>query len=79
MQRKFNRYRVVVRFTVRVRREGGSLSLTIPRHIVRHLGLESGDELIARMTEDGIVLRPQYFRPWSGDREARGSPSRPER
>jgi AbrB family looped-hinge helix DNA binding protein len=59
--RKYNAYRFVFRWSTRVRREGGSLSITIPRYVARRLGLKPGDELLVRLTEEGIVLRPRYF------------------
>jgi AbrB family looped-hinge helix DNA binding protein len=68
MTRRFNRYRLVVRWTVRVRKEGGSQSITIPKHLVRRLGIAPGDRLIARLTEDGILLRPVHARRREEDR-----------
>lgn len=63
MERKFNRYRFVFRWRVRIRREGGSLSLTIPRYLVRRMQLSAGEDLIARLTEDGLLFRPVYWKP----------------
>ena len=62
MPRRINAYRFVFRSTTRVRREGGSLSITIPRYIAQRLDLRPGEELIVRLTDEGIVLRPVYFR-----------------
>lgn len=63
MRAKYNRYRFVFRWTVRVRKEGGSISLTLPKYIVRKIRIDPGDELAARLTEDGILLRPVLFKP----------------
>jgi antitoxin component of MazEF toxin-antitoxin module len=52
-----------VRYAVRLRREGGSLSLTLPRYITRKWLLVPGDELLAKSTEDGILLCPRFLRP----------------
>lgn len=57
--------RLVARISVRLRREGGSLSLTIPRYIVRHWKLEPGMRLVVRSTKYGILLYPRYFLPYS--------------
>ena len=57
--------RLVARFSVRLRREGGSLSVTIPRYIVRHWKLEPGMRLVVRSTKHGILLYPRYFLPYS--------------
>jgi antitoxin component of MazEF toxin-antitoxin module len=57
--------RLVARVSVRVRREGGSLSMTIPRYIARHWKLEPGARLIVRSTQEGILLYPRYFLPYS--------------
>lgn len=62
--------RLVARFSVRLRREGGSLSVTIPRYIVRHWELEAGMRLIVRSTNRGILLYPRYFLPYSSRAEA---------
>lgn len=48
------------RYAARLRREGGSLSLTIPRYIVRHWELRAGDDLLVRSTEEGIFLTPRF-------------------
>ena len=53
--------RLVVRFSARIRREGGSLSITIPRYLVRNWKLEPGQWLVLRTSEEGIVLRPRYL------------------
>jgi antitoxin component of MazEF toxin-antitoxin module len=58
--------RLVTRLSVRLRREGGSLSVTIPRYIVRHWKLEAGMRLVVRSTDRGILLFPRYFLPYSG-------------
>ena len=57
--------RLVCRISVRLRREGGSLSATIPRYIVRHWKLEAGMRLVVRSTKYGILLYPRYFLPYS--------------
>ena len=57
--------RLVVRFSVLIRREGGSLSMTIPRHVVRRWNLERGQRLVVRSTDEGILLYPRYFMPYS--------------
>jgi AbrB family looped-hinge helix DNA binding protein len=46
-----------------VRREGASMSLTIPKHVTRLVGITPGDELLVKVTEDGILLRPRHFKP----------------
>jgi antitoxin component of MazEF toxin-antitoxin module len=56
--------RLIARFSVRLRREGGSLSITIPRHVVRHWELEPGARLVLRSTDAGILLYPRYFLPY---------------
>lgn len=61
--RKFNSYRFAFRWAVRVRKEGASLSVTIPKYVTRLIGLAPGDELLVKVTEDGILLRPRYFKP----------------
>jgi antitoxin component of MazEF toxin-antitoxin module len=69
--------RLVARFSVRLRREGGSLSITIPRYIVRHWKLEAGMRLVVRATNQGILLFPRYFLPYSGRlRHRRAKPER---
>ena len=50
---------------MRLRREGGSLSITVPRYIVRHWKLEAGMRLVVRSTDQGILLFPRYFLPYS--------------
>jgi antitoxin component of MazEF toxin-antitoxin module len=57
--------RLVARFSVRIRCEGGSLSMTIPRYIARHWKLEPGTRLIVRSTDRGVLLYPRYFLPYS--------------
>ena len=57
--------RLVARISVRLRREGGSLSITIPRYIVRRWKLEPGMRLVVRSTDRGILLYPRYFLPYS--------------
>lgn len=52
--------RLVVRVTARLRREGGSLIMSIPRNVVRHWKLEAGALLVVRSTERGILLYPRY-------------------
>jgi hypothetical protein len=64
--------RLVARFSVRLRREGGSLSVTVPRYVVRHWKLEAGMRLVVRSTDRGILLYPRYFLPYS---QAAGAPS----
>ena len=49
-----------VRYAARLRREGGSLSLTMPRYIVRQWRLKAGDNLLVRSTEEGILLSPRF-------------------
>ena len=56
--------RLVARISVRLRQEGGSLSLTVPRYIVRHWKLEPGARLIVHSTDRGILLYPRYFLPY---------------
>ena len=60
--------RLVTRFSVRLRREGGSLSVTIPRYIVRHWKLEAGMRLVVRSTDQGILFYPRYFLPYGSGR-----------
>ena len=52
--------RMRARFSVLIRREGGSLSMTIPRFIVRKWKLEPRARLIVRSTDEGILLYPRY-------------------
>jgi AbrB family looped-hinge helix DNA binding protein len=59
MIRKYNRYRYAFRWSVRVRREGASMSVTIPKYVTRLMSLQPGDDLLVKLTEDGIVLRPR--------------------
>jgi AbrB family looped-hinge helix DNA binding protein len=76
--RKFNRYRYAFRWAVRVRTEGASLSVTIPKYVTRLVGIAPGDQLLLKMTEDGILLRPRHFKTspsvttgaWQGRRSA---------
>ena len=56
--------RLVARISVRLRREGGSLSMTVPRYIVRHWNLEPGARLVVRSTDEGVLLYPRYFAPY---------------
>jgi len=56
--------RLVARFSVRLRREGGSLSITVPSYIVRHWRLEPGARLVVRATDEGVLLYPRYFAPY---------------
>ena len=60
--------RLLVRASVRLRREGGSLIMSIPRHIVRYWKLEPGARLVVRSTRDGILLRPLIPVPIIGHR-----------
>ena len=53
--------RLVTRLSVRLRKEGGSLSLTVPRYIARKWRLEPGHRLIVRSTDEGILLYPREF------------------
>jgi len=39
--------------------------MTIPRHIVRHWKLEPGARLVLRATDEGVLLYPRYFLPYS--------------
>ncbi len=57
--------RLVVRRSVRLRREGGSLSITVPCHIVRQWKLKAGDRLVLRSSDEGILIYPHYFMPYS--------------
>lgn len=52
--------RLVARLSVVVRKEGGSLSLTVPRHVVRKWRLKAGDRLMVRTTDEGILLYPRH-------------------
>ena len=53
--------RLIVRVSVRLRREGGSLSITVPRYITRAWKLDAGDRLIVRSTDKGILLYPRFL------------------
>jgi len=53
--------RLRARFSVRVRQHGGSLSMTIPRHIVRAWKLEHGSMLAIQSTDQGILLFPRFY------------------
>ena len=44
---------------------GGSLSITIPRYIVRHWKLKAGMRLVVRSTDARDLLYPRYFLPYS--------------
>jgi hypothetical protein len=50
--------------------------MTIPRHIVRDWKLEPGVRLVLRSTDEGVLLHPRYFLPysWSGRKRDGGSP-----
>jgi antitoxin component of MazEF toxin-antitoxin module len=56
--------RLVVRATVKLRRQGGSLVMSLPRNIVRNWKLEAGARLIVRTTENGILIFPRYSLPY---------------
>ena len=70
--------RLVTRFSVRLRREGGSLSVTIPRYVVRQWKLEAGMRLVVRSTNQGILLYPRYFLPYSSRLRHDRAPQRRE-
>lgn len=53
-------FRFFFRYAARLRREGGSLSLTMPRYIVRQWQLEAGDDMLVRSTEEGILMTPRF-------------------
>lgn len=53
-----------MKLTVRARRQGGSLVITIPRYIARKWKLEPGTRLVVRSTDQGILLFPRYFIPF---------------
>jgi AbrB family looped-hinge helix DNA binding protein len=38
------------------------MSVTIPKYVTRLLGLAPGDELLVKLTEEGILLRPRHFK-----------------
>ena len=57
--------RLVARISVRLRKEGGSLSITIPRYVVRRWKLKAGMRLVVRSTDQGIRIYPRYFLPYS--------------
>ncbi|MFN2566876.1 MAG: hypothetical protein ABR499_17905 [Gemmatimonadaceae bacterium] len=65
--------RLIARVSVRLRREGGSLSLTIPRYIVRCWNLEPGARLVVRSTDEGVLLYPRYFLPYRPGRTPGGA------
>jgi antitoxin component of MazEF toxin-antitoxin module len=67
MSKPIPRARWVFRWTARLRREGGSLSFTIPRNLVRGLRLEAGDEMVVGREDDGILMRPKVPRPIARD------------
>lgn len=54
-------FKFFFRYAARLRREGGSLSLTMPRYIVRRWQLKAGDDLLVRSTEEGILLSPRFL------------------
>ena len=56
--------RLIVRFLVRLRREGGSISMTVPVHVVRKWKLRPGAALVLRSTDEGILLYPTFFGPF---------------
>jgi antitoxin component of MazEF toxin-antitoxin module len=62
MTRKYNRLQWRYTWVTQVRREGGSLCVTIPRFATRGLQLQPGDVLLVKLTEEGIVLRPRFPR-----------------
>jgi antitoxin component of MazEF toxin-antitoxin module len=66
--------RLIARFSVLLRREGGSLSVTIPRYIVRHWKLQPGARLVVRSTDEGVLLDPRYFAPYADRAWMRGDP-----
>jgi antitoxin component of MazEF toxin-antitoxin module len=66
--------RLIARFSVLLRREGGSLSITIPRYIARHWQLEPGARLVVRSTDEGVLLYPRYFAPYVDRTWMRGDP-----
>ena len=53
--------RLVARLSVKLRREGGSLSVTIPRHVVRKWKLEPGQRLAVKSTQEGVLLYPVAY------------------
>lgn len=53
--------RFVFRYAVRLRREGGSLTATIPRYIVKKWQLRAGDALLVQSTKWGLLLRPRFL------------------
>jgi antitoxin component of MazEF toxin-antitoxin module len=57
--------RLIVRACVRLRRQGGSLILTVPRNVVRHWKLHAGAALVVRSTDNGILLFPRYTLPYT--------------
>jgi antitoxin component of MazEF toxin-antitoxin module len=57
-----------------VRREGGSLSITIPRYVARHWQLVPGARLVVRSTDEGVLLYPRYFAPYVDRTWMRGDP-----
>ena len=56
--------RLVVRATVKLRPQGGSLVISLPRNVVRDWKLEAGMRLVVRTTENGILLFPRYSLPY---------------
>lgn len=56
--------RLRVRLSVLLRREGGSISMTVPRYITRKWNLNPGDRMLVRSTDEGILLCPRYFLPY---------------
>lgn len=43
---------------VKLRRMGGSISITLPEDMAQRLHLEAGDDLLAVETANGILLTP---------------------
>jgi hypothetical protein len=64
MPTKLKSPRLIVRHLVRLRREGGSISMTVPVHIVRKWKLRPGAALVLRSTDEGILLYPSFFGPF---------------
>jgi len=52
--------RMRVRMSIVLRKEGGSLSMTIPRSVVRKWKLQPKSRLLIRSTDEGILLYPRY-------------------
>ena len=43
---------------VRIRRQGGSLAVTLPKAMTDALNMQEGDEVNVTQSSDGIVVRP---------------------